>query len=225
VFVTDIDASKLPKRANGIRAATFDKIGQCDVVILAVPFGALETAITGLRDHLAEDTVVMDVVSTKARATDALQSVLDDHPNVMASHPLFGPPSMRHIEPGGRIVVTYEKGPRTVDLHRFLRADLRLHVLKLTPDEHDEAMAYMQALPFFIARALIKLKVLDIPHWEQLSIPSFEKLASIAAIEKHHSSAMFDTSQRSNPFAKEARDRLLKTLQELHREIGEGAVC
>src|SRR5205823_5230252 len=161
--------------ANGIRAATFDKIGQCDVVILAVPFGALETAINGLRDHLAEDTVVMDVVSTKARATDALQSVLDDHPNVMASHPLFGPPSMRNIEEGDRLVVTYEKGPRTADLHHFLRDDLRLCILKLTPEQHDRAMAYMQALPFFIARALIQIDLLEVPYRKQLSIPSFEK--------------------------------------------------
>ena len=40
-------------------------------------------------------------------------------------------------------------------------------------------MAYMQALPFFIAGPC-EIDVLELPYRELLSLPSFEKLASIA---------------------------------------------
>ncbi|HZI38884.1 MAG TPA: prephenate dehydrogenase/arogenate dehydrogenase family protein [Acidimicrobiia bacterium] len=222
VLVTDADESRLPEPTDGIRPASLDEIARCDVVVLAVPFGTLEAVVGDLRERLAHDTVVVDVVSTKARATDALQRVLADHPNVVASHPLFGPPSMERIEPGQRLVVTYEKGPRAADLLDFLEHKLGLQVLKRSPEEHDRAMAYMQALPFFIARALIDIGILELADKEDLSIPSFEKLATIAAIEVHHSPEMFDTSQRSNPFAEEARRRLLQALQDLDRRIGDG---
>ena len=82
-------------------------------------------------------------------------------------------------------------------------------------------MAYMQSLPFFIARALVEIDVLELPYRDLLAIPSFEKLASIAMIEEHHSAGMFDTSQRSNPFADEAREMFLNVLRRLDKEIRE----
>jgi prephenate dehydrogenase len=225
VVVTDIDSSKLPKSTNGVRAAPVETVAQADVVVLAVPFSALEPAIAEIRPFLPPDTVVMDVVSTKERATAALATVLGDHPNVMASHPLFGPPSMTRIEAGQHMVVTYEKGERTNEFRRFLKGDLHLKLLTISPEEHDRAMAYMQALPFFIARALGEMGVLDkLPHKDFLMLPSFEKLASIAAIEEHHSSDMFDTSQRSNPYAGEAREIFLEVVQALHRKLTEEPV-
>lgn len=225
VLVTDIDDGKLPRRANGIRAASVDKVAQTDVVMLAVPFSALAPAIAELRPLLPPETVVMDVVSTKERATEALETALEGHPNVIASHPLFGPPSMKRIEAGHRLVVTYERGPRTADLRKFLKTELGLKMLAMSPEDHDRAMAYMQALPFFIARALDMMDVFDkLPHKDFLALPSFERLASIAAIEEHHSSEMFDTSQRSNPYAEEARALFLEVVQDLHKRLTEEQV-
>lgn len=220
VLVTDIDESRLPHDADEVRATSIEEVARADVVIVAVPYATFEQAIKALRDHLGPDTVVMDVVSTKERATRVLQEMLADHPNVIASHPLFGPPSMERIEPGMRLVVTYEKGPRAAELRSFLGSEnpgLGLEVLDRSPEEHDEAMAYMQALPFFIARALVAL---DLPHDEDiLSIPSFAKLASIAEIEKHHTDEMFDTSQRANPYAEVVRNKFLEALRSLDEKI------
>lgn len=225
VLVSDIDDTKPLAGPNGVRRAELDELGQSDLVILAVPFSALEAAVKEVRQHLSIDTIVMDVVSTKARSTTVLEEMLEDHPNVVASHPLFGPPSMEKIEAGQRLVVTYEKGPRAEELARFLRGTLGLDVYRLTPEEHDRAMAYMQALPFFIARALNELHPPDILNRDLLALPSYAKLVSIAEIEEHHSGEMFDTSQRSNPYANEAREELLRVLTELHEKIrGEGTL-
>lgn len=220
VLVTDLDESRLAEAADGIRVAPIEEVAQADVVIVAVPYATFEQAVRALRDHLGPDTVVMDVVSTKERVTHVFEELLAGHPNVLATHPLFGPPSMERVEPGLRIVVTYEKGPRAAALREFLASEhngLGLEVLERTPEQHDEAMAYMQALPFFIARALVAL---DLPHDEDvLSIPSFEKLASIAEIERHHTDEMFDTSQRANPYAEQVRTKFLAALEALDTKI------
>ena len=46
--------------------------------------------------------------------------------------------------------------------------------------------------------------------------------SSIAAIEMHHTDAMFDTSQRSNPFAADARRAFIEVLSTLDEEIVAG---
>jgi len=218
VLVTDVDGPKLPPSGSGIRAASMEEIGHADVAIIAVPFASFETAVTELRRHLVDDTVVMDVVSIKARATDLLDSILAGHPNVIASHPLFGPPSMERIMPGNRLVITRQEGARAKELRDYLEHDLGLEVLDRDAAEHDKAMAYMQALPFFIARALAEL---DLPTDDLLAIPSYEKLVLIADIERHHTQEMFDTSQLANPYAADVRREFLNVLKKLDDEINE----
>jgi prephenate dehydrogenase len=224
VLVTDIDADKLPKRGNGVRGADLDEVARCDVVVVAVPYSALEDALKDIRDLLPERTVVLDTVSTKEWSTALLANILGNHPNILATHPLFGPPSMKKMRKGQHLVVTHAVGERAEGFVRFLEKKFGLLVHRMSPEEHDRTMAYMQALPFFIARALVDLDILDLPHRDVLSLPSFEKLTSIASIEMHHTDAMFDTSQRSNPFASDARRAFIEVLSKLNEEIAAGHV-
>ena len=219
VLVYDTDEAKLEQATNGVRPATLDEVAAANVVILAVPFAALAGVLREIRDLLGRDTVVMDVVSTKERASKLLEELLPPDANLLATHPLFGPPSMTRIDPGLRLVVTAERGLAAASFREFLEADLGLEVVTLSPAEHDRAMAYMQSLPFFIARALVSIDLLDLEHRDVLAIPSFQKLAEIAFIEQQHTVDMFDTSQISNPYADEARRHFVAALQDLQAEI------
>jgi prephenate dehydrogenase len=219
VLVYDADETKVADAPDGVRPASLDEVAAADAVILAVPFSALAGVLGEIRDVLGRDTVVMDVVSSKQRATALLQEVLPPDANLLATHPLFGPPSMARIEPGLRLVVTAERGPSATSFREFLETELGLVVVAISPDEHDRAMAYMQSLPFFVARALVSIDLLELQHRDALAIPSFEKLAEIAFIEQQHTVDMFDTSQISNPYADEARRHFLAALQQLQTEI------
>jgi prephenate dehydrogenase len=219
VLVHDADDAKLEHAGDGVRPASLDEVAAADVVVLAVPFAALAGVLGRIRDRLGRDTVVMDVVSSKQRATELLEETLPPDASLLATHPLFGPPSMTSIEPGLRVVVTAERGPAAATLREFLEQELGLIVVSLSPDAHDRAMAYMQSLPFFIARALVSIDLLELEHRDALAIPSFEKLAEIAFIEQQHTVDMFDTSQISNPYADEARRHFVTALQQLQAEI------
>ena len=223
VLVTDVDDSRLEDVTEGVHPTSLDEVAATDVVVLAVPYAALEGAVDDVGGLLGPETVVMDVVSTKAHATALLQERLADHPNVLATHPLFGPPSMTRLEPGLRLVVTHEEGGRAAGFLRFLEEQFGLEIVRISAEDHDRAMAYMQSLPFFIARALVRIDLLGLPHRDLLAIPSFEKLAEIEAIEEQHTIGMFDTSQVSNPYAEEARRHFLTVLAELQAEIEQHA--
>jgi prephenate dehydrogenase len=131
---------------------------------------------------------------------------------------------MKKMRKGQRLVVTHARGDRAQAALRFLRKQYGLDIHEMSPQDHDRSMAYMQALPFFIARALVDLGFLEIEHRDALSLPSFEKLAAIAAIEEHHTDGMFDTSQRSNPFAADARRHFIEVLEKLNAEIDAGHI-
>ncbi|MEX2269778.1 MAG: prephenate dehydrogenase [Acidimicrobiia bacterium] len=219
VLVYDEHPANVVALPDGVQEASIEDVAKCDVVILAVPFSSLEHAIQSVRDHLSPSGVVMDVVSTKALATELLESNLPDGVNILATHPLFGPPSMTHVEQGQHLVVTLARGERAEQLVEFLAQEFGLDVFRIDPAKHDESMAYMQALPFFIARALVRLDILDLKDRELLALPSFEKLATIAAIEQHHTQEMFDTSQLSNPYAATVRRRFLDILEEIDAEL------
>jgi prephenate dehydrogenase len=221
VLAYDADDAKLEHMTDGVRPASLAEAAAADVVVLAVPFSALAPVLREIRDLLGRDTVVMDVVSTKERAGKLLEEILPADANLLATHPLFGPPSMARIELGLRVVVTAERGEEAAAFREFLEEQLGLEVVSLSPEEHDRAMAYMQSLPFFIARALVSIDVLELKHRDDLAIPSFEKLAEIAFIEQQHTVDMFDTSQISNPYADEARRHFLAALQQLQGEIEE----
>jgi prephenate dehydrogenase len=223
VLGTDADPANRPDEASPVRWADLAEVADADVVVLAVPFSALASVVAEVGPHLRPEAVVVDVTSTKAAASRVLLDGLGDHPNVVATHPLFGPPSMERVRAGDRIVVTDVRGARGEDLVAFLEGPLGLRVERVTADEHDHAMAYMQALPFFIARALVAL---DISHYvdeHPLVIPSFEKLLGIANIEQHHTDEMFATSQLSNPYADEARRHFLDALSRIQDELADWA--
>jgi prephenate dehydrogenase len=224
VLVTDADLDRLADFPDGVRAASIHEIATADVVVLAIPFSALEPVLGQIRDLVPPPTVVMDVVSTKARATALLEKVLADHPNVLATHPLFGPPSMERMQPGDRVVVTLQRGERAEAFVRFLEETFGVQIVPMPAEAHDRAMAYMQSLPFFIARALVNIDIEGLEHRDTLEIPSFQKLVEIATIEEQHTVDMFDTSQISNPYAEEARAHFLDVLAKLQEEIRQHTV-
>jgi prephenate dehydrogenase len=224
VIAYDVDSSRLPIDLDGVRSGSLAEVARADVVIVAVPYAALVDVFAALRSVLPPSTLVVDVVSTKAQSTALLREILGSHGELLATHPLFGPPSMERMAPGNRIVVTYSHGERAEGFERFLEQQFGLDVMHVDADEHDRAMAYMQALPFFIARALVDLDFPELTEPHGLQLPSFEKLMAIAAIEQHHTPEMFDTSQRSNPYAEQARRELLDALRKLHDQLELAAV-
>src|SRR5262245_3459640 len=147
VLVHDVDDTKVDGASDGVRPASLDEVAAADVVVLSVPFAALAGVLGEIQHRLGRDTVVMDVVSSKQRATELLEQTLPPEASFLATHPLFGPPSMTSIEPGLRIVVTAERGPAAAGLREFLEREVGVVAGSLSPGVQGRALAYMQPLP------------------------------------------------------------------------------
>lgn len=117
--------------------ATVDEGGAVDLVCVAVPISAVPDAVAehGPRAERA----VVDVSGEMATAVDALADAAPDCERA-SFHPLFAPGN----EPGNCAVVVDRGGPAVRAIREAL-TDRGNHVFDTTPEEHDRAMATVQA--------------------------------------------------------------------------------
>lgn len=181
---------------------------EADFIILAVPLGATAEVLCTLRSHLHPKTLLIDVCSVKTEPTKLYEKLLPGHTELLMTHPLFGPESAAKTTRGHTIVVTNKPTARGERVLSFCKDQLGINIVRVDAAQHDEAMAEVHALTFFIARAL------NVMHLGEPSFmtPSFHMLEQLVDYDRHHSEALFLTMERGNPFARSVRDRFVRTL-------------
>jgi prephenate dehydrogenase len=151
----DVDpAAREAAAARGVRI-TQELAG---VVVLAVPLGAMTTALDGLT--VAPDATVTDLGSVKRPVLETLGAALGSR--FVGGHPMCGTERSGHtaVDPGlfsgARWALCLEPG---TELPRWLRVAevataVGAEVVPVTAAEHDEAVAAVSHVPHLLAAAL-----------------------------------------------------------------------
>ena len=186
-------------------------------ILLAVPISQLQTALQGLRPFLREHHIVLDVGSVKLRPEAVLREGLGSEIPWVATHPLFGPVSLARGERPLRVVVCPNPlHAQAVEETTRWYERLGCMVTLQSADEHDRRMAWSHALAFFVAKGLLDMGA-DVEA--ELIPPSFRALESTIKAVRADAGHLFQTIQHQNPFAADARTRLLVALGEIHAEL------
>jgi prephenate dehydrogenase len=192
-----------------------DTVVKADAIILAIPLSAYDTVLPQLATLLQPRTLVIDICSVKMEAVKRLRHHLPRHPNLLISHPMFGPQSAARGTAGHTLVVTESVGVRAKETIGFCEQKLGLKILRMSNEEHDRAMADVHALTFFVARGLSQLQLKQ----SALQAPSFQMLLDLVEFDKTHSDDLFCTIELGNPFAKDSRARLITTLERINDKL------
>ncbi len=206
---------KVKSRTSNVQRATFDEVAHADVVILAVPLQAYPKVLERLSQELQPETLVMDVCSVKVRPRELLRAYLPNHPNLLVTHPLFGPQSAAQSTRGHQLIVTHHIGTKSKVMLHYCQTVLDLEIIKMPDREHDEIMADIHALTFFVARGLSNLKLEDHPF----STPSYQMILDLVTFDHSHSQQLFETIEQGNSYSEHVRDRLVKTFTDLANEL------
>lgn len=195
----------------------FSDIKEADALVLAVPFNSLTDLAPKLEEECNPETLIVDVCSVKIKPTKlfANEGMLN-RPNVLMTHPLFGPQTLKDGVAGKSLVVTKSHGQRTEELLTDWQ-ERGINVVSMNPEEHDKEMAHLHALTFFVGRSLVEMEIPD----HKLTTGYFSILEQLIKVERHHSRELFDTIQRHNPFAAEIRDKFISILLRLDQEVSE----
>lgn len=187
-------------------AASLSEVARADFVVLSIPLTAYSEFLPTLKPLLGQSSVVIDICSVKVRPMELLQELLPGQP-LVATHPLFGPESAAKSVKGFTLVVCPESSdPEALEtISEFARLQ-GIEVVRMTAEEHDQEMATVHGLTFFIAQSLVDMGL----HSTRLATPSFKKLLQLAELEQHHSLELFQTIQAGNPKAAAVRHRFLE---------------
>lgn len=196
-------------------ASSLKAVAECDVIIPAVPLEAYPTTLAEIKPLLKPETVIVDVCSVKEEPMRYIAELLPGQPTV-ATHPLFGPESAKDSLKGHVLVLCPDQSnPAALAQVQQFAETLKLEVVTMTCKEHDQEMATVHGLTFFIAHALKDMGL----HSQKLATPSFKKLLALAELEQHHSQDLFLTIQNGNPYTKEVREDFLKQANQLNQRI------
>jgi prephenate dehydrogenase len=163
-----------------------------DVVLLAVPVGAMAESFAALRHTLADHALLMDVGSTKADVVAAASAHLGPLlPCFVPAHPIAGKEvagiahADAHLYQGRRTILTPlpQTGAAQMHMAQNLWAAVGSHVCSMSPQAHDAAFAAVSHLPHLLAFAAVNALHAQ-PQgaaYLELAGPGFKDFSRIAA--------------------------------------------
>ncbi len=137
VAYADSDAAAAERAARATGGRVVGDGERFDAVCLAVPIPAVRAAA---RDHATRvDRAVWDVTGTMGSAVDAMREHAPDRER-LSTHPLFAPDASP-----GRIPVVHDAPGPVTDAVREALVGAGNELFETNPEEHDRAMATVQA--------------------------------------------------------------------------------
>jgi prephenate dehydrogenase len=145
-------------------ASVAEAVQGADLVLLAVPVGAMHSSFAAMRDVLQSNTLLMDVGSTKCDVIAAAQATLGERLSCFVpAHPIAGK-EVAGIEHAERTLYQERRTiltplPKT-GIHRLQAAHevwtaVGSHVSTMTPEAHDATFAAVSHLPHLLAFAAV----------------------------------------------------------------------
>lgn len=140
-----------------------EAVAGADLVVLAIPVGAMDSVAETIGPHLAEGATLTDVGSVKRAVIDAVTPHLPDHVHFIPGHPLAG---TEHSGPHAGFAELFDNrwcilvpgegcDPNALDrLTRFWRA-LGSNVDVMEADHHDLVLAVTSHAPHLIAYTMV----------------------------------------------------------------------
>ena len=169
-----------------------DAVQGADLVLLAVPVGAMHSSFAAMRDALAPQALLMDVGSTKCDVIAAAQANLGERLNCLVpAHPIAGKEvaGIEHAEGNlyqeRRTILTPlpHNSIRQIKMAGEVWTAIGSHVSHMTPEAHDATFAAVSHLPHLLAFAAVNALTAQAQGatFLEMAGPGFRDFSRIAA--------------------------------------------
>ena len=214
ILVTDVADRSAEAAALGVAFGSLQDAARREIVIVAVPVMAMKATFEAMAPDLQPGALVVDVGSVKVLPARWMLEALPTHVDIVATHPLFGPQSAIAGLEGQRLVICPVRGDRHEKIAE-LAASFGLVPSITTPEEHDQEMAYVQALTHLIGRSLVNLGIPD----EALKTTSYQHLLELCRLIGDDTFELFTAIQTLNPYAAEVVGAFVGEAQGLLQQV------
>ncbi len=141
-------------------------VAGADIVVLAVPLGAMETIFTAIAPGLGNETILTDVGSAKASVVEAASKVFTELPaGFVPGHPIAGTEksgveaSFAELFEGRRVILTptSKSSAAAIERVRAMWQACGAEVVEMDIAQHDEVLAATSHLPHMLAYSLVEM--------------------------------------------------------------------
>jgi len=162
----------LPNLERAVELGVIDRYSQdigvavegADMIMLAVPLGAMESAFRAMREHLAPDAVITDGGSVKGSVVEDARRAFGHVPeNFVPGHPIAGTEqsgvdaSFAELYLDRRVILTPlpKTDPQALQRVQTMWRQCGAEVTEMDVYHHDEVLAATSHLPHMLAYSLV----------------------------------------------------------------------
>jgi prephenate dehydrogenase len=203
-------------------------INQCDILLLSTPVNSMLTLLPTLLDKTRDNTVIIDIGSTKGEICKAVKN----HKNrkqYLAAHPIAGTENKGPLAAisnlfDNKLCIFCETELSSEDARKAARElfnCLNMNITEMSADEHDRHLAYVSHLSHVISYAL-STTVLEIEKdREKILELAGSGFASTVRLAKSGPDMWVPIYQQNTEHVITAVDAYIKQLQEFKRLMEE----
>ena len=139
-------------------------VADADVVVLAVPVGAIKPVLKSIKGKMKSNAILTDVGSTKGSVVADVKSVLGNVPSsFVPGHPIAGieksgvEASFAELFKDRRVILTplTETDSKNTDVVRAMWESTGAEVSEMSVEHHDDVLAATSHLPHLLAFSLV----------------------------------------------------------------------
>ena len=141
-----------------------DAVKNADMILLAVPLGAMETVLSKIKNNLCADAIITDAGSSKASVINAVDHVFPKgYPRFVAGHPIAGreqsgvEAAIDDLYVGRRTILTPLGTTEPSAIHAVTNmwqaAGAKVEIMDV--EQHDKVLAATSHLPHLLAYNLV----------------------------------------------------------------------
>ncbi|NQV13620.1 MAG: prephenate dehydrogenase/arogenate dehydrogenase family protein, partial [Parcubacteria group bacterium] len=180
------------------------------------PISAVEEFLTKNANQFNPEATVLDVCSVKVYPTDLMKKHLPRSCQIIGTHPMFGPDSIKEGAGDLRLVLSrVRQKPTTYNFWRNYFQQRQLKVVEITPRQHDKLASESQSIAFYIGRVLGELNLKPTP----IDTLGFKRLQKMIDQTCNDSWQLFYDLQTKNPYGEGVRQRIERSFKKINREL------
>jgi prephenate dehydrogenase len=215
VYVTNRSDKTALAKENGVNfLPQKELLESCDSIFLCVPISEVEQVLKS--NKFRKDSVVIDTCSVKEYPVEMMIKYLPIETRIIASHPMFGPDSIKGGASGLNFVLHNVRCDKeTFDSWFSYFKGLGFSMVDISPKEHDRLAANSQGITHFIGRILEKMGISSTP----IDTAGFKKLLEVKQQTCNDTMQLFQDLQMRNKFTKHMRAKFYYAAESLSNNL------
>lgn len=197
----------------GQKITNIEDIFDADAIFFCVAISAFEPVLLKTQPYQRKDTIYFDTCSVKVKPSQWMQKYLPEGSQIIATHPMFGPDSYYNAsEKLPMVMSNITAGNEEFKMWTDYFSSKPIRVEKMTPDEHDEMVAYSQGITHYVGRVLADLNLSS----TKINTLGYQKLLEIIEQTCNDTWQLFLDLQRFNPYTRKMRIDLHGSLEKIY---------